>query len=109
MAPIYNEQLYHITPTKNIQSITEQGVLPERARGPRKRSYFVTRGNLAWAVIHVHKRHSVAIEDITVCVMERDALYTSMFGKWFYSEVPQYVCYHAPALEFAREEYSHEI
>lgn len=107
MAPIYNEQLYHVSPTRNIPSITNIGVCPEFARGDRKRSYFVTVGNLAWAVLHVHKRHSVAIEDISICIMQRGAnvFYTPMFGgRWFHSEVPQYVQYHLSVWDYMKEE-----
>lgn len=103
MAPIYNEQLYHITPEKNIPSISMIGVCPEFARGDRKRSYFVSEGNLAWAVLHVHKRHSVAIDDVAICVMRRDAFFVSMFGgKWFYSEVPQYVANVVSVFEYMK-------
>lgn len=66
-----NMILYHVTPTRNIVSILDEGIDPEYSKGARKVSWFVTELMLMWAIAHVSSRHSVGAHMISVCVCEQ--------------------------------------
>jgi hypothetical protein len=62
----FENYYYHVTPQDNDASIEARGILPEKSRGKRKRSWFVCAERLPWAIKHVARRHGVAEDEIVV-------------------------------------------
>lgn len=58
--------LYHVSPAKNQESILESGVLPSKARGKWKASWWVTVEKLDWAIAHVSHNHNTPVSDLLI-------------------------------------------
>lgn len=63
--------LYHVSPIKNHSSILAHGVEPLYASGALKRSFWVDRARLNWAIRHVQARHGVGEGQVEVWVTLR--------------------------------------
>lgn len=61
--------LFHITPTKNLQSIYENGVCPEFSTGKLDASWYVNKHGVLWAIAHVSARHNISVNEISVCAV----------------------------------------
>jgi len=59
-------QLYHVTTRYRADLIAAKGIDPERSKGARKVSWYVTWEMLPWAIAHVSLRHKTSIERIVV-------------------------------------------
>jgi len=66
---IYTKVVWHVTPEWNGQSILEQGVDPEKSRGPFNRSWYVTKQGILWAVGHVSLRYDIPVSQVVVCTV----------------------------------------
>lgn len=55
---------FHVTPGRNRSSIERRGILASKSKGKLRAVWLVDEARLAWAVLHVHKRHKVKVESI---------------------------------------------
>jgi len=60
--------LYHVTPERNLTSITEFGVLALKSQGRRTGSYWVDEPRLLWAIAHVAVKWDVSPRSLAVVV-----------------------------------------
>lgn len=69
-------RLFHVTLTKNLESIGKAGIDPQFARGARNECWYVTASKLAWAILHVMNRHKVGFRDVVVleCLVPQSRL-----------------------------------
>lgn len=58
--------LYHITPTTNIDSILRKGIDPTYARGKTRACYFVIGSLIKWALLHISARHEVSVARLSI-------------------------------------------
>src|SRR5690349_20420578 len=63
-------RLRHSTPTSNLCSINQQGLLTGLSRGKLPVVWLHSPSRSAWAVLHVSKRHKVRVEDTTTVEVE---------------------------------------
>lgn len=59
--------LYHVTTAANLDSIYVDGVDPSYSKGKFEASWYVSKGQILWAICHVSLRHGVELDDIFVC------------------------------------------
>jgi hypothetical protein len=59
-----------------MPSIAVEGISPAHSQGARKESWYGTASKVAWAILHVAKRHRVSVDDVTVleCLVSRKQL-----------------------------------
>lgn len=62
--------VYHVTPEDNVYLITQNGIDPKYARGKMKASWFVSKHNIEWAIIHTSVGHHEPIESLVVCAVQ---------------------------------------
>lgn len=62
--------LYHVSPSKNRDSIARFGIDPIFSKGKQNVSWFVDQSKLVWAVAHCSARHSVSVDKLDVWVTE---------------------------------------
>lgn len=53
--------VYHVTPGFNHAGIISVGVDPDRSRGKRLLSWWVSRDRLEWALAHVSAKYAVSV------------------------------------------------
>lgn len=58
--------LRHATPTRNLSGIRRRGLLLRKSRTKRPVVWLHSAGRSAWAVLHVARRHRVAVEEVVV-------------------------------------------
>lgn len=58
--------VYHVTTRYRADLIAAKGIDPERSKGKRKCSWYVSFPMLAWAIAHVSLRHKCPLENIIV-------------------------------------------
>lgn len=59
--------VYHVTTSTGRMCITtDKAIDPEFSRGKDKRCWFVPRDKVAWAILHVARRHGVQLADVFV-------------------------------------------
>jgi len=61
--------LYHVTPTKNVEGIMREGLLPSRAKGGRQAVWAAKRAKLAWAILHVSQHQQCSLDQLTVLII----------------------------------------
>lgn len=61
--------LYHITTSDCLDNIWGNGIDPAYSQSKFQASWFVTKGQINWAVCHVAYRHDCKLDDIWVCAV----------------------------------------
>lgn len=61
--------LYHVTIGSNVDSIWDNGIDPAYSKGKFDASWYVTKDNILWAILHVADRHDCKLDDIFVCAV----------------------------------------
>jgi hypothetical protein len=74
--------LFHVSPARNLKSLSRFGVLPAFARSSLKAAWLVTRSRLGWAIAHVRERHNVSDVVIVRVLVPRSALVRRRRGVW---------------------------
>ena len=64
--------LFHVTPSRNKRWIEKQGIRPDKSKGQRLVSWYVTSDMLMWALAHVSKRHNLPTRAIAVVALSWD-------------------------------------
>lgn len=64
--------LYHVTIGSNIDSIWANGIDPNYSKGKFDASWYVTKENLLWSILHVADRHDCELDDIYICAVVID-------------------------------------
>lgn len=59
-------KLFHVTNDNNVQNIALQGVLPELAVSGKKRSWWVDRESVLWALAHISARDRISVSRLIV-------------------------------------------
>jgi len=74
--------LWHATPTDNVLSIREHGLLASRSRSALKAVWLHHTRLREWASFHVSHRHVVALDRVSLCQVriERDHLNRGPIG-----------------------------
>ena len=77
-------RLYHATLKSNLQSITHDGLLPEKAAGRRKAVWLHTKSKRGWAIAHTQQRHNATLDEIVIFEIEitRSRLTRRWRGLW---------------------------
>lgn len=78
---------YHLTPTRNVQSILRTGLDPRAARGQRVAVWLCVYGQLYLLIGHLARRHRVRWWGMSLCVVRVDARYlrgTRFRGRYVY-------------------------
>jgi hypothetical protein len=77
--------LYHATPSDNLVSIVERGLDVDKAAGALKACWMCNEKKVAWAILHVAKRHKVLADQVVVCRIRvpRPWLIRSRVGLWY--------------------------
>lgn len=57
-------RLYHVSLKARTPNIMTKGIDPSYSQGARKECWYVTMGKLAWAMLHVQKRHKVSLDEV---------------------------------------------
>lgn len=65
----YSMVVYHVTPEENVFLINKNGIDPRYSRGKMKASWYVSRRNIEWAIIHTSVGHHEPIENLVVCAV----------------------------------------
>ena len=80
-----NVVIRHATPSKNLLSILDDGLLCEKARDKRKAVWLHSPGRSSWAVIHTVKRHGGRVQDVVILELSipRSWLRRNRRGLWF--------------------------
>jgi hypothetical protein len=63
-------KLRHSTPTRNLDSINQQGLLTSKSRGKLAVVWLHSPSRSAWAVLHVSRRHKVAVSETVTIELE---------------------------------------
>ncbi|MFO0840858.1 MAG: hypothetical protein U0797_00475 [Gemmataceae bacterium] len=63
-------RLRHSTPSRNLGSIGERGLLVSKSRGKLPAVWLHSPGRSAWAVLHVSRRHKVRVEETATVEVE---------------------------------------
>jgi hypothetical protein len=97
--------LYHVTTGNVLESIQDQGIMPEYSVSKFKVSWFVTRVKVPWAILHVLSRHVALMDDIFVCpvLVEWDAMRNCGKEGVFYTQKTFKIEYPSPAIWFIQE------
>jgi hypothetical protein len=77
--------LFHVTRTRNRESIDRLGLLPEKSTGKEKAVWMVTKSLIWWAILHtVQKPGRGSIDKLIVykCVIPRNKLRRFGRGTW---------------------------
>lgn len=72
-------KLFHVTNDQNVKSIAQRGVLPELAAARNKRSWWVDRESVLWALAHISARDRVPVSRLVVCEAHIPASY---YTRW---------------------------
>lgn len=59
--------LYHVTTVDSVDGIVNNGIDPDRSTGKLKASWYVSKNNIQWAILHVCNRHHREPADVFVC------------------------------------------
>lgn len=81
--------LYHATPKRNLASIQQNGLDPDRASGQIKGVWLHTTSKTAWAILHTIKRHGLQSFDDVVLLrvnVTRSKLTRRWRGLWTTNE-----------------------
>lgn len=62
--------LYHVTPSYNVQSIFTEGVSPHYSRGKQRVAWWASGENLMWALAHISRRY--AMSTLSLAVFQAD-------------------------------------
>ncbi len=63
-------KLRHSTPSRNLDSISEQGLLTSKSKGKLAVVWLHSPSRSAWAILHVSRRHKVRVEETTTIEVE---------------------------------------
>ena len=61
--------VYHITVEDFVYSINVRGIDPLYSRGKMKASWYVSKHNIQWAIIHTSVGHHEPVESLVVCAV----------------------------------------
>lgn len=73
--------VYHVTPCENVSNILATSLDPTYAKGRMKAVWFVSRGNIEWAIIHCSVAHHCMPDDLSVCACLVDGSQLHKFFK----------------------------
>ncbi len=63
-------KLRHSTPSRNLDSINEQGLLTSKSKGKLAVVWLHSPSRSAWATLHVSRRHRVRVEETVTIEVE---------------------------------------
>lgn len=98
--------LYHVTTIHSLDGIGRDGISPDSSTGKLKASWYISKVNLAWAILHVCNRHSCIPADVFVCrvlINWRDMRRTAK-QHVYYTKSPYYPEDISPATWFIDED-----
>lgn len=97
--------LYHVTTGKVLESIQDQGIMPEYSTSKFKVCWYVTRAKVCWAILHVANRHNSLLDDIFVCpvLVEWSSMRNCGKEGVFYTQQTYKIQYPSPAVWFIQE------
>lgn len=90
-------KLYHVTPTRNINSILARGLLVKKSKTANKCIWLVMRSRLDWAIEHVAARHNVPTSEVTCILLEWPQVDCLRHGRsvfWSKKNIPPEWFYH---------------
>ena len=73
-------RLYHATLKSNMQSISQDGLLPHKGTGRIKATWLHTKSKQAWAVLHTQQRHNARLDEIVI--IEVDLPRSHLTRRW---------------------------
>jgi hypothetical protein len=69
-AEVRASHLYHVSPSRNRESILMHGIEPSLfSQGKRKTAWYVDADRVMWAIIHVCRRHGVTLDEVDVWIV----------------------------------------